>query len=178
MLYFIIDFMLLAFIYSFIFYRKWKELSLQKLFLHTLMYIYIVMVIYVTLMPYMIPMLKAGPNNLFLDTVNFIPFRDLKAGYVGAKKEVILNIIMMMPFGFLYPMIKESGIIRIILLAFLFSLAIESLQLLSTWSGSLYARSFDVTDLITNTFGGLIGYLLFVLCHPFVFNILKKVTIF
>nr|WP_240436294.1 VanZ family protein [Brevibacillus laterosporus] len=37
---------------------------------------------------------------------------------------------------------------------------IESSQLLSAWWGSLHSRSFDVTDLITNTFGGLIGYLI------------------
>lgn len=69
--------------------------------MNTIMYVYIVMVLSVTLMPFTIPMLFGGTNNLFLERANFIPFRDLRLNYNGAIREIILNTIMMMPFGFL-----------------------------------------------------------------------------
>lgn len=69
--------------------------------MNTIMYVYIVMVLLVTLMPFTIPILFGGNNNLFLETANFIPFRDLRLNYNGAIREIILNTIMMMPFGFL-----------------------------------------------------------------------------
>lgn len=136
------------------------------------MYIYIVMVLFVTLMPFSMPL--GGTNNLFMETANFIPFRDLTLNYNGAVREIILNVIMMMPFGFLYPIIKKKGILSTVALTFLFSLIIESCQLLSAWWASLSSRSFDVTDLITNTFGGLIGYLIFIALRPVIRKLLKE----
>lgn len=136
------------------------------------MYIYIVMVLFVTLMPFPIPF--GGTNNLFLETANFIPFRDLALNYEGAVREIVLNIIMMTPFGFLYPIIKKRGILITIILTFLFSLFIESSQLLSAWWGSLHSRSFDVTDLITNTFGGLMGCLAYIALKPLINKVLKE----
>jgi glycopeptide antibiotics resistance protein len=134
------------------------------------MYTYIVMVLFVTLMPLPIPFLN-GTNNLFLETVNLIPFRDLRLNYYGAVREIFLNIIMMIPFGFLYPIIRKVGILKTVTVVFLFSLTIESTQLLSAFWGGLASRSFDVTDLITNTFGGLVGYLFFSTLKPIIFKI-------
>lgn len=143
------------------FFQKWKKYSNENLFSRTVMYCYIVMVLYVTLMPFTLPL--EIKNNLFIETANFIPFRDLRLGYHGAVREIYLNIIMMVPFGFLLPLIKKRGLVRTVLATFLFSLLIESTQLLSVWFGSAATRIFDVTDLITNTLGGLIGFLLFII---------------
>ena len=137
------------------------------------MYTYIVMVLFVTLMPLPIPFLN-GTNNLFLETVNLIPFRDLRLNYYGAVREIFLNIIMMIPFGFLYPIIRKVGILKTVTVVFLFSLTIESTQLLSAFWGGLASRSFDVTDLVTNTFGGLVGYLFFSTLKPIIFKILNE----
>jgi len=124
-------------------------------------------------MPLPIPFLN-GTNNLFLETVNLIPFRDLRLNYYGAVREIFLNIIMMIPFGFLYPIIRKVGILKTVTVVFLFSLTIESTQLLSAFWGGLASRSFDVTDLITNTFGGLVGYLFFSTLKPIIFKILNE----
>ena len=51
-------------------------------------------------------------------------------------------------------------------ITFLFSLTIECSQLLSAWWVGIYSRNFDVTDLITNTIGGLIGYYIFITLRP------------
>lgn len=167
---YLINFILLALVYLLFFYKKWKRISKTTLMMNSLMYVYLVLVLYVTLMPFTIPL--GATNNLFLDTANFIPFRDLRLNYGGAVREIILNIIMMVPFGFLYPIIQKKGILSTILGTFLFSFIIEGSQLLSSWWSSLHSRSFDVTDLITNTVGGLIGYLLFKALRPVICKLL------
>ena len=136
------------------------------------MYVYIMMVLFVTLMPFPIPFIN-GTNNLFLESINLIPFRDLRLNYGGAIREIILNIIMMIPFGFLHPIIKKKDVLRVTISTFLFSFAIEILQLMSAWWGGLSSRSFDITDLITNTFGGLIGYIIFIVLRPLIQRTIK-----
>ncbi|MFY9214707.1 MAG: VanZ family protein [Tissierellaceae bacterium] len=170
---YLINFIILVLIYILFFYKKWNKKPKKTLIINTLMYTYIVMVLFVTLMPLPIPFLN-GTNNLFLETVNLIPFRDLRLNYYGAVREIFLNIIMMIPFGFLYPIIRKVGILKTVTVVFLFSLTIESTQLLSAFWGGLASRSFDVTDLITNTFGGLVGYLFFSTLKPIIFKILNE----
>ena len=160
MLNYLIDFIILILIYLLYYYKRWKREGKKVLILNTLMYTYMVMVLFVTIMPFPLPYLH-GTNKLFLETVNLIPFRDLRLNYYGAKKEILLNIIMTMPFGFLYPTIKKAKIFKTIFITLLFSLIIETAQLLSVYWGAITARAFDVTDLITNTSGGLVGYLLY-----------------
>lgn len=162
---YLVDFALFIAIYFLFFYRKWRRKSTAKYIVNTLMYIYLVLVLFVTLMPFSFP--TGLTNDLLLDHANLQPFRDFLSNYKGAKKEIILNVVMMMPFGFLYPIVKRKDMLHTITVTFLFSFAIESMQLLSAWLDGLHARSFDVTDLITNTFGGFVGY--------FIFTMLKKV---
>lgn len=68
----------------------------------------------------------------------------------------ILNIIMMVPLGFMLPMIwpKSDNLKIIALTGFVFSLMIELSQLLNF-------RCSDVDDLIMNTLGAVLGFLLF-----------------
>jgi glycopeptide antibiotics resistance protein len=158
------NFVLLGLFYYFYYYKRRKKASQQEFVKKTLMYAYIVMVLYVTIMPF--SFLPGGTNRIILGEGNLIPFNDLKMNYGGAVRGILLNIIMMMPFGFLYPMIKRRGIILTVVMSFLFSLAIESFQLLNAWWGSSASRIFDVTDLITNTFGGFVGYLVYIIFRP------------
>lgn len=169
---YLIDFILLAVIYFLLFYRKWNRKSKKTLIINTLMYFYVVMVLFVTLMPFTIP--HGRTNNLFMKTANFIPFRDIRLNYGGAVREAILNVIMMIPFGFLYPIINKRGLLITVSMTWVFSLTIECAQLLGAWWGSLSSRAFDVTDLITNTFGGLIGFFIFLVLKPLVLKVLKE----
>ena len=93
------------------------------------------------------------------------PFRDLIMNYGDAKRQIVLNIIMMMPFGFLFPAIKEARLTKTVLVTFLFSLSIELVQPLL---GGI--RRADITDLITNTIGGLLGYLVYKCFKSFVYR--------
>lgn len=71
------------------------------------------------------------------------------------------NVLCFMPFGFVIPILtaRYRSLGKMVFLSFLASLLVETLQLLSKLG------SFDVDDILLNTLGGLIGYLLFQLCN-------------
>lgn len=71
---------------------------------------------------------------------------------------VILNILLYLPMGFLLPLIMPKlRIGRVVLIGFLASLLTETVQLV------FHLGWFDVDDLINNTLGTLIGFILFAL---------------
>lgn len=152
---------LLAVIYILFFRKRWKENPAHNLELNFIMYLYVGLVLMVTLMPFATPFGEI--RDSISHTINLIPFRDLSLGYRGAEREILLNVVMLIPFGFLYPAIKRRGLLITVLMTFLFSLTIETAQLVSNWWGGRIPRLFDVTDLITNTAGGFLGYLLFLI---------------
>ena len=161
-----VDFIVLAIIYLFIFYRKWKAEGKDILFINTLMYIYLSFVLYFTLMP-VITSLPFVFNHSYVP-MNLVPFIDVSYGRGDFIRQIVLNVIMTIPFGFLLPLIKsKTSLIKIMLYTFLLSLGIEILQpLVSDF------RSSDITDLITNVFGGVQGYILYFLFRPLTAKIL------
>lgn len=86
-----------------------------------------------------------------LKHINLVPFSQ-EIDVVG----YLLNIVMFLPLGFLVPLIwKGMGkISNILLTGFAFSLLIELSQMLSS-------RGTDVDDLILNTLGAAVGFLLY-----------------
>ena len=72
-----------------------------------------------------------------------------------SRKSVVGNLLVFFPIGFLVPIwrLEKTGCIRIIIYTFLFSLCIETLQLVTK------VGVFDVDDLMMNTFGGLLGWI-------------------
>jgi glycopeptide antibiotics resistance protein len=71
------------------------------------------------------------------------------------------NIICFIPFGFLLPTLSykrgyKNGV-TVTLLATVFSILIETAQVIAK------VGAFDVDDILLNTLGGLIGYIIFVI---------------
>ena len=164
----IIDFIVLAILYKVVFLSKWKTQGKRRLIVNSLMYLYISLVLYVTLMPVIasLPDLFNHPYS----PMNRMPFDDYIFGRGDALRQIILNIIMMMPFGFLLPLVKKQNLVSCIFWTFLLSLGIELIQPLINGS-----RSGDITDIITNTTGGLLGYLLHSLLRPFIRKLLSYI---
>ena len=85
-------------------------------------------------------------------TLNLIPFQDFSTSNITG---MILNAIMFAPLGFLLPLIFERyrrwG--RTLTAGFLPSLTVELIQLFTF-------RATDVDDLIMNTLGTLVGFLI------------------
>ncbi len=96
---------------------------------------------------------------------NLQPFFEIKRIWRGrhilGMKYVILNfvgnVVAFIPFGYFIPKIvkKKIGLFYTVLFSFEFSLVVELTQLITR------TGSFDVDDLILNTLGGLIGYILY-----------------
>ena len=163
------DFVVLVFVYFIVFFRKWKEMGTLRLFLRTVFYCYLCMVMYFTVMP----ILASIPNFYLLPagTINLSPFIDIAEGHLNAETDIILNILMMIPFGFLLPLIIQRSPMAIISAGFLTSLTIECIQpFLNPY------RAADITDLITNTIGTMIGYLLYRLLREHIQNMLNRIS--
>lgn len=95
----------------------------------------------------------------------FIPFKFIadiaKDRTMESVLQVILNILMTIPFGFFLKFFLNIKRRNIIIMTFLLSLIIEFAQLTGlffTYPGSY--RLFDVDDLFMNTLGGFLGTVL------------------
>ena len=86
--------------------------------------------------------------------VNLIPFKDF------AHMTSLLNIVMFIPIGFLQGFVVKNNWKKTIIVGFILSLVVESSQLLVNMLIGYNFRTFDVNDLIFNTIGALIGYLI------------------
>lgn len=156
---YLIDFIALILLYSFVFFRKWKSKGKDILLINTLMYVYLSFVLYFTLMPVItsLPFILNHPYK----HINMVPFVDVLTGRGDFMRQILLNVIMMVPFGFLFPMTQNPavGFRRTVFFCFLICLGIELLQ-------PLFTRSADITDLITNIIGGMVGYVLYIVFRP------------
>ena len=166
----IIDFIFLILLYIFIFYKKWKEKGKDKLFVNTIMYIYLSFVLYLALMPIITSLLFIFDHPY--DSMNLVPFIDVINGRGDFIRQVLLNIIMTIPFGFLFPLTnnKKSSFLKTIIYTILLSLSIELLQPLINGF-----RSSDITDIITNVIGGIIGYIGYLIFKPLTTKLLNYI---
>lgn len=96
--------------------------------------------------------------------LNLIPFVWLKdtylMGWQRMMEQLLMNVLMLVPFGFLLPVISASmrRCWKTVLLTAGLILVIEMIQY-------FIGRSADIDDLIMNTTGGLIGYGIYCLCN-------------
>ncbi|MFE4130430.1 VanZ family protein [Peribacillus sp. YIM B13482] len=113
----------------------------------------ILFILYLTLLDH--PSLGIGSNA---GGINLKPFVAIK---MFPFKEMIINtlgnILLFVPFGFCiaFKFKKQYRIFKVIINGFLFSLTIEVFQLF------LSRRWTDVDDIILNTLGSFLGYLIF-----------------
>lgn len=162
---YLIDAAALALLYAFVLFPRWRTRGRDILLVNTLMYAYLSLVLYVTLMPVItsVPFILDHPYK----PMNLVPFIDVSMGRGDFFRQVALNLVMTMPFGFLFPLTQNrtAGLGRTAASCLLMNLGIELLQ-------PLFNRFSDVTDLITNVLGGMAGYGLYVVFRPVTFWIL------
>ena len=154
-----IDFTVLVLLYAFVLFKRWRPQGRDRLLVNTLLYAYLSLVLYFTMMPVVvsIPFMLNHPY----EPMNLVPFIDVSLGRGDFFRQVLLNVIMTMPFGFLFPLTRDrrARFGATVFSCFLLSLGIELLQ-------PFFDRSSDVTDLITNVTGGALGYGLYALFKP------------
>ena len=99
---------------------------------------------------------------------NLKPFAEIKRylkhtekiGSINVIINLLGNVVCFMPFGFVIPIlsVRQRRLWKVTLLSFLCSFVVEVTQLVSKLG------AFDVDDLLLNTIGGFLGYILFALC--------------
>jgi glycopeptide antibiotics resistance protein len=90
-------------------------------------------------------------------SVNLIPFSEplILNGKIDVG-EIILNVVIFVPLGIYAGILFEKWIFgKKLFFFFLVSLIVEGLQFI------LAVGAFDITDIITNTLGGIIGLMIF-----------------
>lgn len=111
--------------------------------------------------------LLSYPELIRPEEINLAPFQS------GVGLLNILNIIMFAPLGFLLPLIWKQcrKWTSTVLLGFEFSLMIELLQLFNR-------RATDIDDLLMNTLGALVGFLIWQFSQKFVHKVPKEIQLF
>ena len=98
--------------------------------------------------------------QLFKEIRRFIRYRN-QIGLEGFVVNIFGNILAFMPYGFMLPLLNKAyrKFYLITILSILFSLVIETAQLL------LRVGVFDVDDILMNSIGGILGYVIFLIVH-------------
>lgn len=134
-----------------------KQAALEAIFVG-----YLVAVSYVTVFAYWYPG-RDDPSSTWW-MVNLVPLRTIielahPQHMVQAMRQLVGNVVLFVPFGFLTPMLSARlrPVGRLTLAAVVASVSIELLQLVLRLAGVM-SRSVDVDDVILNTLGAVVGW--------------------
>jgi glycopeptide antibiotics resistance protein len=148
------------------FLRLKKKKSLVYLIFFTIFYVYLFKVLDYTLFQFQsLLLLKYFMPNLILkgqtagESINTIPLITLMPQDL---KTSLLNILLLIPFGFGLPFITNLHMKKIVVIGMFLSIVIEFLQLVTGFMTKITFRVADINDVIFNTVGVAIGYILFV----------------
>ena len=142
---------------------KWRPLGRRTLTVYTLMYGCLAGIALFTLMP-VLAVLPFCFDHPYVP-MHMAPFEDVILRHGDYVRQIVLNIALFVPFGVLLPLCrscrgKRCSFWRCLLLTLALSVGIEVVQpLLHVF------RSSDITDVITNTTGGVLGYALWAIVH-------------
>lgn len=96
---------------------------------------------------------------LFKEINRFIEYRE-ELGTFAVFANLFGNILIFVPYGFFISMASTfRGFFKTLFYSFGLSLGVEIFQLFTR------VGSFDVDDLMLNALGGVLGYLLFLICN-------------
>lgn len=97
--------------------------------------------------------------ELFREIKRFITYRE-QLGMFAVSANLAGNILIFVPYGFFISMASRSrGFFKTLFFSMGLSLCVEIAQLFTR------VGSFDVDDILLNTIGGVIGYIIFSICN-------------
>ncbi len=125
-----------------------RKIVPQKLIIAALLFCYLIVVLGATL----------GRRGDYTGSINLHPFSAYREAWnsfsITAWRNIVLNIMMFVPFGFLLPLLSERfrRVWKTYLLGFILTVGIECIQY---YTGR---GIFEIDDIIGNTIGMMIGY--------------------
>lgn len=118
---------------------------------------YILFVLWNILFKYVSPLELFSTNRYFSRTLNLIPFNDILNGYYN-KLDIFGNIILFIPLGiYINIIMKNNKALKNIYIIVVISLLLETIQYIFGIGAS------DITDIITNTIGDILGIFIYMI---------------
>lgn len=151
--------------YMFYCYRRWGSVLILRSVIIYSFILYLISVYFLCILP--LPSIESV-RQLTTARVQLIPFRfiaDMFTDGLLPLFQELMNILMFIPFGLYLGYYFRCSLKKTLLFSFLLTLFLELTQLTGLYF--IYPRSyrlFDIDDLIANTFGGYVGYLLVSIC--------------
>lgn len=155
--------------YRIVVIKKSKEKNVMREILINIFFIYFLILINLTICKGSVLQVsfQDEPNINYMPLVETIKmFKNSFRGIVTALYNVVGNIILFIPLGFLIPLLfkKKNRFLNIVAYGFITSFAIELIQLLTS------SNITDIDDIIFNTLGAVLG---FIISNVF-YKIIKK----
>ena len=170
--FYILLFLIWIIIRVYLFYKNSKKLNIKREITINIFFAYFLWMLEATLFPLRID-LHASKN---LISVNFVPVLETAKDVFNTInnktitsfsfrfwiKNLFGNLLVLTPICCMLPMLwrKFNSLWKVVLFGFLLSLSIEFMQYLSGYIGNI-GRAFDVDDILLNTLGTFIGFLIF-----------------
>lgn len=160
-----------------------KKLYIKNILIYLLFVIYLVLLFNLVFFRYRASGNLSTAFNItnykyyFRYSINIVPFKTITEYILNPHNlslrirytNILGNILAFIPFGFFSTVIfkKLRGTKQIITVSCIFSLCIEVIQLL------FLVGSFDIDDIILNTIGGFLGYIIYILLKQ-TYRLIKK----
>ena len=152
--------------------KKYKRFSVQREMLLNIFAVYFVSLLSITLFP--IDIIWGEVVEKFRPAVNIIPFVDIITDFPRTQfslaykikfliKNLAGNLLLLLPIGIFLPIlwIKARNFWKTVIIGASISFLIELLQYVLAYLGYGRGRATDIDDLILNTLGVIIGYVIF-----------------
>ncbi len=146
-----------AVVYILCFFPRYRKKGARYAIVYTLFFLYLELLLFFTIFPIIF--------TFDAPSINLIPFRDYFFAFGDYQRQIILNVLLFVPYGFFLPFCVGKDWKKTCLIGVCTTLAIELAQPWVTIN-----RVCDITDVITNSFGTFLGYW----CHFFLRPILSK----
>lgn len=159
-----------------------NELNKKDAIMYALFVIYIIVLFKITIFRYpnmiynFLDGYSYGARNLntnIFETIDrYFTFMS-NGGFLIGLSNLLGNVILFIPLGFMVPVLfpKMDNIIKIVLLAIVLSCSIEVFQYIFSIGAT------DVDDVILNTIGAIVGYLIYIVCMKFLDTTYYKILI-
>ncbi len=152
----------------FVAFRIVKHKDINRTVLISCFILYLTAIAAITLFPIYYSHSMYGAGKTLKNAVQLKPFRTISPILkYGSNKliteQIFCNVIMTLPFGIMFPMILKRRKPYICLpFMIIFPLLIEGMQLLLGMIAGTYYRMCDIDDVILNTLGAAVGYIIYI----------------
>lgn len=161
----------------FLIYLIFKKVSIGRIIVLSLFFLYIISLLSVTILPLPIEWLNEIKNTFLENYNNYIPFASIfdilsnqNLGTFIKIKQILWNIVLFLPMGFLVPIIWKSknDIKKAIVIWLLWSFSIELLQFIISRFLWFNYKITDIDDIMLNTLGFIIWFYLYkIFCYRY-----------